>query len=198
MRKIEKKEAPAFYTKYLTKNKHKTWKDIDPIRKELRNHILGEQKNCCAYTETRISNLDNCHIDHFKTRNLFPEYTFDYSNLLVSCNNENYGAKHKDKLVKEKDDYKNLINPAEECADAYIEYTITGSVEAINKNQRGIQTINYFNLNERSLLERRRLHALNFSNFSTCLDEGLSIDEIVKNIGEFETLTRQLYNEPNK
>nr|WP_294482137.1 retron system putative HNH endonuclease [uncultured Bacteroides sp.] len=58
---------------------------MSPIRQQLRKHILDEQNNFCAYTELRLYAADDCHIDHYHTRNLFPDETFKYDNLLVSC-----------------------------------------------------------------------------------------------------------------
>ena len=191
MKQIHKEDAPDFFLDFCHRNRPKVWEDIAPIRKELRGHLLCEQGGCCAYTEIRISGDKACHIDHYHTRNLFPNETFNYDNLLVSCNAENYGAKYKDKQVKVKADYDKLLNPATDVPSAYLEYTFMGEMLAIGGNERGAHTIEYFNLNERSLVNRRR-------NAVYCLQgmkNDLSEDEVVEAIGEFETMLRQLYKQ---
>ena len=76
--------------------------------------------------------------------------------MLVSCNSENYGAKYKDKKVKDKKDYNFLINPTIENPSDYLTYSLTGEIQSIDNNEKGKHTIEYFNLNERSLIERRK------------------------------------------
>ena len=111
--------------------------------------------------------------------------------MLVACNSENYGAKYKDKQIKNKADYDVLINPVVDDPSDYMEYTFTGEMEAINQNQKGIQTINYFNLNELRLVDRRKGAILSLLNMQDVLNE----DEIVEAIGEFEPMIRQLYRQ---
>lgn len=192
MKKINKGNPPAFFSDFLRKENPTVWDDASPVRARLRGYILdNEQKGCCAYTGIRITKDENCHIDHFHTRNLFPEKTFDYNNMLVACNSENYGAKYKDKQIKNKADYDVLINPVVDDPSDYMEYTFTGEMEAINQNQKGIQTINYFNLNELRLVDRRKGAILSLLNMQDVLNE----DEIVEAIGEFEPMIRQLYRQ---
>lgn len=66
-----------------------------------------------------------------------------------------------------------------------------GELQAIGGNERGAHTIEYFNLNERSLVNRRR-------NAVYCLQsmqDELNEDEVVEAIGEFEGMLRQLYRQ---
>ena len=69
------------------------WEDVNisDIRGQLRKDILVEEQNLlCAYCEKEIDDSSKkSNIDHFKTRNLFPEETLNYNNLLVSCNTHN-------------------------------------------------------------------------------------------------------------
>lgn len=191
MKRIEKQESPSFYSAYINKNKPKLWDDIAPIRTELRKQIWAEQGGVCAYTEIRLPDPDkNCHIDHFRTRNLFPEKTFEYANLLVACNLEHCGAKYKDKQIKNKAEYTDLIDPSKEAASDYFDYRFTGKVKPEGESPKGERTIRIFNLNETKLVERRK-EAL------FCLQSlmELTLEETVGAIGEFETMVRQLYHE---
>jgi uncharacterized protein (TIGR02646 family) len=188
MKKIDKGKIPDFFSQYIKRSKPEQWNETASVRSDLRTYILKEQGYCCAYTEIRL-NDDNSHIDHYRTRNLFPRLTFEYTNLLVSCNSEQYGARYKDKLVKRQEEYKDLINPVEESSSGLMEFTFTGRVESIDNSCKGEQTIRFFNLNERSLVERRKT-------VIACLIgmKGLTEKEVVESTGEFETMIRQLYN----
>lgn len=191
MKQIIKRNAPDFFSKFVAHEKPKTWDEIRPVRQSLRAHILAEQENCCAYTEIRLNGEANCHIDHFLTRNLFPEKTFDYNNMLVSCNTEEYGAKFKDKQIMAKNDYDDLINPINDNPADYIEFAFTGDILPIGNTSKGEKTISFLNLNEKSLLERRKTIAL----FVVQMKNDLSEDEIVEATGEFESMVRQLYKD---
>ena len=191
MKQLTKGGVPEFFTKYILRNSPRHWDEISPIRQELREHILMEQGNCCAYTEIRISESTNSHNDHYRTRNLFPQLTFDYHNMLVSCNSEEYGAKHKDKHIKSAEDYDDLVNPVKEVPSDFIEFAYTGEVLSVGGSTKGEKTISFFNLNAKALVERRKTMA-------TCMlqmKDYLTEEEIVESIGEFETMVRQLYKD---
>lgn len=194
MRQINKDKVPAFYTDYIRKNNPEEWNDILEIRETLRNHILNnEQSSLCAYTETRISGSggNDCHIDHFRKQDLFPELRFEYNNFLVSCNSEKYGGKYKDKMVKTRNEYNLIIDPVKDSPSDYIEFTFTGKVNAFDNNGKGLHTIDVFNLNEKSLVERRKTLIM-------CLiqvkGENFSPEELAGCFGEFETMIRTLYD----
>ena len=126
--------------------------------------MKNEQHSICAYCETKL-NEANSHIDHFKTRNKFPEETWDYNNLLVSCNNELRCAKHKDKQIKSKSIYDNIINPTRENPNDFIDYLASGDIVAINESEKARCTIDIFQLE--SLNTRRKrivttLHQLDY------------------------------------
>lgn len=189
MKRIIKENIPDFFSNFVAHNTPHTWEETAPIRQELRKHILAEQGNCCAYTEMRLTGQVDCHIDHFRTRHLFPEKTFDYYNMMVSCNAEEYGAKSKDKLLTSKSDYNDLINPVEDIPSDYIRFSVTGDVLPVGNSPKGAKTITFFNLNEKKLLERRRIVTLYVLQMKRYLTE----DEMVEAVGEFGSMVRQLY-----
>ena len=166
MFKVEKSE-PDFFTKAKQKvkksNESSAWIDdsIKNIRVNLASEILKEQNSLCIYCEKLIKDYPNdCHIDHFKKRDFFSNFTLDYGNLVISCNNENRCAKYKDKKIS-KVDYKNLINPVIENPEEFLEYTFYGELEAksdLNKSnkEKAEFTIKILNLNDRSLVEERK------------------------------------------
>jgi len=192
------KDEPHYFT--LAKSRVKlpkvknAWSEesIISIRAELREDILNrEQKNLCAYCEKKISSNPNIsNIDHFKTRNLFPEKTLDYNNLLVSCNAKDRCSTLKDNnksLLKRKEDYENTVNPTIENPNEFFDYLLSG--EIVPLNQKAQFTIEIFNLNHQSLYDERKILA---DTLKYCPD--LSLDEIYDNFGhEFKSFIQNIY-----
>jgi uncharacterized protein (TIGR02646 family) len=195
MKQINKKE-PDFYAKYLKKESPTEWKTLSQaIGSNIREHILvNEQNNQCAYTEIALNqDSRNSHIDHFKKRALFPEETFNWNNLLVSCNSENYGAKHKDKHIH-KQDYNNILNPITDSPSKCFHYSFTGvigdkTIAGANR-ERVSNTISLFGLNNKSLVERRATIAEQVKMYSN----QLSLTEIKEVIGEFDSFVENIYS----
>lgn len=153
------------------------WEDsyIGEIRGQLRaDMLLGEQNLLCIYCEKEIDdNPKNSNIDHFKTRDLFPELTLVYENLLVSCNTSSRCSSCKDTHIKRKDEYAKIINPVVENPNEFLEYLSNGRVVA--KNEKGQFTIDIFNLNDVSLVESRLQVANSLKHLALSLEEILDI-----------------------
>lgn len=166
------------FNKYKKQVKHpkekRGWDEFaktkEGIKFELRMHILEkEQHGCCAYCGCYINNpKDNANIDHFKTRNLFPEKTLDYDNLLVSCKSLKNCSSYKDANInndgKNRDKtYCNIINPVEDDPEEYFEYHIGGEIYAKSGKlkEKAENTIRLFNLKEtdfrRKIIYRKML-----------------------------------------
>jgi len=100
----------------------------------------------CAYCESKIKKY---HIDHFKTRNQYPEFTFNYNNLFVSCECEKSCAKNKDKIGLNRSDFDNFYFPLSININEF-EYTLLGDI--LGKTDKAKKTIEIFNLNSKSLI----------------------------------------------
>lgn len=185
MRRIIKGTPPEYFSSLPQQFPDAGWEVTRDISFMLRKHILQEdQHGLCAYTELRISPHASCsHIDHFRKRSLFGELTFDYNNLLVSCNSEYFSAKYKDKRIKPQD-YELLINPVEEDPRAHLYYTFTGKVLPRNHSDKGARTIDLLNLNHPALVERRKQIALMLTNPRY---RQLSDQKIISLIGEMDS-----------
>lgn len=92
---------PTDVENWIKKNKPKTWelgKDYHDGYVLLREQLRQEQKGlccyCCQILETQAT------IEHLKSRSKFPKLTFDYQNLLLSCQESNQcdNAKGNDEL----------------------------------------------------------------------------------------------------
>ena len=197
MFKIDKDE-PNFFKKAKSKVKKpkisSAWSslEIENIRPKLREYILLEEQNLlCAYCEREIDdNPENSNIDHFRLKagHLFPEKTLDYNNMLVSCNTEGRCSKYKDKHIKLKDEYNNIINPITENPDDFFDYLLTGKIIAIDKNPKAEFTMNIFQLNHQALIRQRKDIA------DTLEHMDLSLEEIYNEFGnEFHSFIKAIY-----
>lgn len=95
MKYICKTEEPQFFKddthklrqKIITEtDKLKVWDDEYKGKRALKEYILeNEQNYLCCYCEAKLT-LDNSHIEHIKPKSLdYDNLTFNYANLLVSC-----------------------------------------------------------------------------------------------------------------
>jgi len=187
------KEEPAYFLKAKSKVKlpkvKYAWEDenISAIRETLRaDMLLDEQSLLCAYCEKEIDeSAKNSNIDHFKTRNLFPEETLNYHNLLVSCNTFGRCSHLKDNTVKHKHEYKHIVNPAIENPNDFFDYLTTGEIVA--KNEKGQFSIDIFNLQDKSLVECREQIA------KTLLVVDLSVEEIYVVFPDYHSFIENVY-----
>lgn len=199
MRKINKQE-PDFFTEFVQRKKPISWNDCAPIRSRLRNYILKEEQNCqCAYTEVRIDLVEqpdetaedkqvlSYHIDHYRKRDLFPRLTYSYDNLLVASNRGEFGAKYKDNHIK-KNDYEVLINPVND--EPNFTYNLSSGEIKAPANSKEKKTVDLFNLNHKILIERRQ-QVIEYCYIYK--EQGFKLEDLIDNIGEFESLIRFIY-----
>lgn len=162
MRKIDKGEPLSSFTDFVRKHHPFKWEDAEDVSRTWRQYILEvEQHHLSGYTEEHIT-LDNSHLDHFRKQSLFNTLIFEWSNFIVDSNNETYGAKYKDRFVKTCSDNNKLINPVTEDAGRFFKYEINGKIAIVDglsegDKERALYTLDAFNLNEGSLVERRRV-----------------------------------------
>ena len=201
MRKIDKGEPLSSFKEFVRKNHPTRWEDAKDLSRTWRKYILEvEQHFLSAYTEERIT-LDSSHIDHFRKQALFNTFIFDWNNLLVDRKNETYGAKYKDNVVKTTFDNDKLINPVAEEASRYFKYELNGRIAIADglsemDKERAIYTCNSFNLNESSLMDRRRrIINIILDSFSD-LDDKEILDALATE--GFTSVVEQLLRERNQ
>lgn len=162
MRKIDKGAPIPSFSEFVSKHHPTKWEDARDVRHTWREYILEyEQHRLSGYTEELVR-LNSSHIDHFLKQSLFNTLVFDWYNYVVDSNNETYGAKYKDKYVKTKEDNKKIINPVTEDASRFFTYQLNGEIDvaeglSVEDRTRAEYTRDAFNLNESSLVERRRV-----------------------------------------
>lgn len=178
MRFIEK-DIPDFF-KEDTKN-FKSWNDYndsDETKKnriKLKEYILtNEQKFLCVYCECKV-NLELSHIEHLKPKEIYSDLTFDYNNLVVSCNgqclrepsidmkNHRCGHKKNNKFDEDK-----FLNPIElEDIDQYFNYDFDDyKIISSDKNKnKSSYMIDLLQLNEGNITLRRQKTLESFNKY---------------------------------
>lgn len=162
MRKLDKGAPISSFMEFVSRHHPTKWEDVKDVSRMWREYILEyEQHRLSGYTEEPIR-LDNSHIDHFRKQSLFNSLIFDWRNLIVDGSNETYGAKYKDSIIKTEEENNKLINPADEDASRFFKYGLNGRIEIADglseeDRDRAFYTREAFNLNESSLVERRRV-----------------------------------------
>lgn len=153
-----------------------SWEDFStgPGGHALRRAKAEEQGGLCAYCECRLTGPDGTlpphvsHVDHFQPRNKGPhprpDLTFDWDNMLLSCQREFSCGKHKDRQPIPAD---SIINPRREDPHSLIRFVLAGSaahhrVFAIPRESQGpscrraLDTIAALGLNCDALVNLRR------------------------------------------
>lgn len=171
MRRIDKSEEPQSLRSF-NKAKHKKWEEI---HNEANRHVyndclqqcIEDQAHLCGYTEVPLSK-DNRHIDHYIKRDFAPDLTFCWNNMIAAVKDDDFGADYKDKHVKRNDYnkseccYTDILNPVKDEFAGRFRFSADGTMEpSDNKDIKAEKTIELFNLNEKSLKERRKVQMEN-------------------------------------
>lgn len=191
MLKINKTQEPPYFTQAKAgikdKNTPSAWenKHISAIREKLRKDILTtEQNSLCAYCEAKIaSDKQQANIDHFVKRSLNQGLTLAYDNLLVSCNFAGRCSDSKDKSIRDLVANLKIINPVADDPHKYFDYLNTGEIFAKatdNKNsmEKAEFTIEAFQLNQKSLVERRKADGIRIASWLERNDKNLTQQEL--------------------
>jgi uncharacterized protein (TIGR02646 family) len=167
VRYIKKTAAPDFFTAD-TKNLN-TWDQYGKVKgtkRCLKQHIIDhEQYALCVYCESKINPSDS-HIEHIKPKgkNGYPELTFDYKNLAVSCNGNlhNQADDHKQRSCGHKKDNEYdeslFLDPTQltDISDYFVYDVDDGQIDSSDKAvAKARYAIDILNLNKDGLPQAR-------------------------------------------
>lgn len=77
----EPSELTTFRQSIKNQRKPYNWNDCPcHVKKAIRKQLVKEQNNLCAYCTREID--EDCQIEHFYSRNQYPQKMFDYNNML--------------------------------------------------------------------------------------------------------------------
>lgn len=187
MRYIKKSESPEFFEeckKSLPEDAE--WEHFEndeslgKCKKDLKIFLIEEQKGLCIYCERKISagrdgEKNNSHFEHILPKDKktgYPELTFEYGNLTISCNgdlcdpekkaefqpNDIHSCGHKKGKKFERDVFLNPVKQVD--IHEYFSYDLTlCSIMPSDKNDiRSSKTIKLLNL-DNPRLNNERSHA---------------------------------------
>ena len=132
--KVEEPESLAKWKALANENWKPTYDLLSGREKDDVYHsLLKEQGLICCYCGMRIDRKD-CHIEHLKPQNKFPDSALDYTNMLASCQGESERPPPKPVHCGNKKgawyDENLMVSPLDaECGD-YFKYTGSGEIEA--------------------------------------------------------------------
>ena len=201
MRKLDKGEPAQQFVDFMHRCHPVNWEEAIDESLDWRRHILTrEQHGLSGYTEAPL-HLEKSHIDHFKKQSLYPHLIFEWSNYVVDGKDDTYGARYKDNAIRNRTDNEKLINPIVEEAQKFFKYELSGKIVPADDlceedNERAEFTITIFNLNESSLVDRRkRIINMDIRSF-----EGLSDEDVLAVLlpEGFSSVVEQLLNERAK
>ncbi|WP_044415677.1 retron system putative HNH endonuclease [Halarcobacter anaerophilus] len=181
MKYIQKTDEPEFFTvdtKELRKrvktelNKSEIWESYKE-KKVLKKYILENEQNwLCGYCESKVT-LDDAHLEHIKPKSMdYENLTFDYRNLMVSCNGKCHtessvpltcGHKKGDNFEEDK-----FLNPTiiQNIRDYFV-YTDNGYIGSSSlSEEKSKYTLNLLQLNTfgNNLPEARKIALKKFRN----------------------------------
>ncbi len=90
MKYIQKSKEPRSLTEWNKRlgNKTPNWKSFtQSVKNDVYQSLLQEQGYICCYCSRPISRKA-CHIEHFKPKSVYKNLTFEYTNLIASCQGE--------------------------------------------------------------------------------------------------------------
>lgn len=185
MRRIDKSEEPQSLRSF-NKAKHEKWGEFsDKANRHVYNDCLQQciedQAHLCGYTEVPLSK-DNRHIDHYIKRDFAPDLTFCWNNMIAAVKGSRFGADYKDKHVKRNDYnkseccYTDILNPVKDEFAGRFRFSADGTIEPSDSQDiKAEKTIELFNLNEKSLKERRKVQMENVRQYTK---DGLAKEKI--------------------
>lgn len=163
MQQINKGSEPTELTEY--KRKHPTHRyddlgdDPEEIRLAIRQACLDEQAYLCAYCCRQVGVKDHdCMNEHILPRHYYPQYSFDFDNIVASCT-----AKGCCDDAKANKDI--AINPLSPRCETEFKFNISGTINGLTDDAK--QTIDVLKLGESlqqnsKLVDIRRYAIANF------------------------------------
>lgn len=123
--------------------------------KKLKEMLLNEQKNFCAYTEKYISELDSIEVEHF---NSSKKYNDDYFNYYAVVRKSNEYKIKKDKIYLNNNFFSSLFFQDKEEFNNRILFVDNMYVETNEDDQEAKDLIDFLGFNHQKLFVQRLRH----------------------------------------
>jgi uncharacterized protein (TIGR02646 family) len=129
-------------------------------RSDIKKKLMEMFNNKCAYCESKITHVDYGHIEHYRPKSRWPEFTFSWDNLFLACGICN-GPEHKGDRFPEASAGGPIVNPCEDEPSDHLEFRfdpVTTIASVYGKTSRGEVTEKLLGLNRPDL----RIHRSKF------------------------------------
>lgn len=165
MRSITKSREPWSLRNFRNAG-HSNWDEIhllenQHVYNDCIQQCMTDQSGLCGYTEIVLD--ASRHIDHYVRKGMDSRMTFQWTDMVAAIKDDRFGADYKDQHVQVSDydrvnrKYLYLYNPVTEPLSGTFVYSSDGSILPANSaDLKAKKTIEIFNLNEKSLKERRK------------------------------------------
>ncbi len=183
MKYIKKNQEPSSLTAWNKRQvkKKPNWNSFTKsVKSDVYAELLKEQGYICGYCGISITRK-NCHIEHFRPKSVYTELTFEYRNLIASCQGEDLVRPTKPVHCGHKKgawfDEELMISPLDPKCGDYFKYSGFGEIlptDDIDKQLAAKTTIGRLALNIDKLKEMRRVAI----DAVLQVTEGLSDEEI--------------------
>ncbi|MBX7556427.1 HNH endonuclease [Streptomyces sp. tea 10] len=168
--------------------------DVEPTRKEIKQHYISEQQHLCCYCglpDPAVHGLD-WDVEHITPRNRHPEFMFTPENLAVSCRECNGHKASKETLVDPSasaypstGDAFLIVHPH---FDDWANHILRDHLAYAAFTAKGKWTIKECNLNRftgRSIGLRYPISDTRYEEpVRRLLDGGMTLQEVVSNLGQ--------------
>nr|WP_255806834.1 retron system putative HNH endonuclease [Corynebacterium kalidii] len=115
----------------------------------------------CSYCEWEILTQEKGHIEHLYPRSIYPDETFSWGNLYLSCNHPDHCGQFKDRSGRPRYRPEDLIRPDNDDPAAFLRCSSSGEIRpreglSPTDRQRAMTTIDVLGLNAPALQGKRR------------------------------------------
>lgn len=129
--------------------------DFDYSKRKLRNYLFKEQNSQCCYCNKLILDDHTSKIEHYKPKDIYKNETFNYYNLILSCDgNSKRKSDKKYHCDKFKENNEIELNPMKQNHLNDFVYDEYGNI--FSKNNICINAINVLGLDCKTLINRRK------------------------------------------
>jgi uncharacterized protein (TIGR02646 family) len=183
MKHIKKDKEPKSLSEWNQKPGKRTsnWKSFDrSVKNDVFFSLLKEQGYICCYCGISITR-NNCHIEHYKPKSIYPDLTYQYINLITSCQGEDEQRPTKPVHCGHKKnnwyDEDLMVSPLDPNCDKYFKYSGYGEIIPAGNPDQELAAKTTIN---RLALSIDKLRKMRQSAISGVLEatEGLSDEEI--------------------
>lgn len=167
MRHIAKSQEPPQLKEFKRTNPKK-WDEIHQTANKVVYEAcllqcMLDQDELCGYTEMRLDGAVHTHIDHYIKRDLAPQLTFEWGNMVAAVKDSRFGADYKDNHIgiavydSINNTYQNVYNPITDNLVGVFAFSTDGGIEPADPaDVKAIGTIILFNLDDGELRARRK------------------------------------------